>query len=213
MLAPVDEITAGRFAWERLRRDGQTTWQDWILVGHALQAGRFLSMRTACVNQAVGQKYNHAMSVWLRETGFAAITQATRSDLFRCIENLIEIQKWRETLDEDDRLNCNHPQSVMRRWRRVVRESASASAQRRCIEHRPQQANAPTAFARAGRPGGDMIKRVATALRAGWTTDTFRLACIAIEAVARDPDLAALLAPKTRPAPKPRPHAAAELRA
>lgn len=200
MLAPPDtlaQIEEGRAAWGRLRERGRREWADWVAIGKALEIAKRQCLQAAGCTTPYGQRYSKAMGAWLAANDMGDIGQQVRCRLARCMERLHDIEKWRASLDEEKRAKFSHPDSI---W-------FNFTDQRRDVKHpttrRYTAPNHPASRRRIDkmdRPSQDMVRRVATALRQNWTTDTFRLAQIAIDAVAADPDLDALLAP---PAPKP----------
>jgi hypothetical protein len=65
----------------------------------------------------LGRAYNEAFSAWLRENGFDKIDGSVRSRLAECMDNLEEIEAWRDTLSDKERIEFNHPNTVIRRWK------------------------------------------------------------------------------------------------
>jgi hypothetical protein len=72
--------------------------------------------------------YKKAVSAWLRKTGFD-LEDAERKHLLDCMENLAEIEVWRETeLTEPERRKLNHPTTIFRKWRAFVHGKAPDKA-------------------------------------------------------------------------------------
>ena len=113
-----DRIRVGREAWERLS-SGQA-WNDWLLVGEALLAGRMEAMRAAHTNKPEGRRYNEEFSHWLKITRFDAVEATTRKRLLKCLEHRNEIQAWRATLTTNKLHVLNHPGVVLRRWQKTI---------------------------------------------------------------------------------------------
>jgi hypothetical protein len=107
-------VAHGREAWQRIKSDG--TWEDWVLVGQALEIGRAEAMRRSGSNQPRGRGYNEAFSAWLSKNSFAKIDKGTRSRLADCMEHRAEIEQFRANLELGERLRLNHPNSVWRHW-------------------------------------------------------------------------------------------------
>jgi hypothetical protein len=118
MLAPAstDEATvrAGREALQRLR--ASKDYDDWIVVGKALAVGREHAKRAAGVTRPFGKPYVMAFSTWTKTNHFAEIHKSVRGVLLKIIDNLAEIDAWRNRLSEDLRLRLNHPDSIWRHF-------------------------------------------------------------------------------------------------
>jgi hypothetical protein len=67
-------------------------------------------------NQPKGRIWSEVFGAWLEDTGFAEIDKGVRSRLQTCLDNLAEIEAWRQTLGLTLRLQLNHPNAVFRRW-------------------------------------------------------------------------------------------------
>jgi hypothetical protein len=107
-----EAVNHGRAAWQRLKHD--QTFEDWLLVGQALEIGRGRARRRA--NAPSGRGFNQAFSGWLADNGFAAIDRGTRSRLADIMEHRAAIEEWRQRLTLPDRLRKNHPNPVWRGW-------------------------------------------------------------------------------------------------
>jgi hypothetical protein len=205
-------IADGKAAWARLKAHQRTTWPDWCAVGLALKAGKDAAMKTAGVKTPFGKPYVRIYGAWLRETGFDGITSACRYRLLLCIQNGAAIEAWLSGLPESTRNKYAHPDSVWFAWRRAMYDEPARAASR------PERPRMQPAGGKASRSGGyhrqlhfdqDVVRRVAAALREHWSTDTFKLATVVLNAAF--PNEAALLAllpadPPAKPAPpKPAP--------
>jgi hypothetical protein len=100
-------VEIGRQAWNRIKED--STYNDWMAVGEALDIGRTECMRLARSNEPRGRAYNETFSKWLAENGFADI-------LAGIIANRPGVETWRATLASNERQRINHPSSVWRKW-------------------------------------------------------------------------------------------------
>src|SRR6516165_4062517 len=119
----LEAVNHGRDAWQRLKKD--QTFEDWLLVGQALEIGRGWARRRA--NAPSGRGFNEAFSVWLTDNGFAEIDKGTRSRLAEIIEHRPEIEAWRQKLSLRERLRKNHPNSIWRGWEADKRKRGQAS--------------------------------------------------------------------------------------
>jgi len=107
-------VSRGREAWKSLRAD--ETFEKWIAIGRAIEAGKSAIMRFLNTNQSKGRAWSEAMGQWLRENEFDQIDKGVRSRLQTCLDNLPAIEAWRQTLGLTLRLQLNHPNAVLRRW-------------------------------------------------------------------------------------------------
>lgn len=110
-------VRAGLDAWSRLKQC--KTWNDWLVVGEALEFGRVETMRSANTNRPEGRRYNEEFGDWLGRSGFAEIEKSIRSRLSECMARRGEIEMWRATLTTSERLTLNHPAVVLRRWHKT----------------------------------------------------------------------------------------------
>jgi hypothetical protein len=116
-------VSRGREAWHTLRND--ETWEKWVAIGRAIEAGRAAIMRLLLTNQPKGRAWSEHFGAWLRENEFDQIDKGVRSRLQTCLDNLPEIEAWRQTLGLTLRLQLNHPNAVLRRWQ-AARQTPAA---------------------------------------------------------------------------------------
>jgi hypothetical protein len=107
-------VNRGREAWHTLKSD--ETWEKWVAIGRAIEAGRVAIMRLLLTNQPKGRAWSEHFGNWLRENEFDQIDKGVRSRLQTCLDNLPQIEAWRQTLGLTLRLQLNHPNAVLRRW-------------------------------------------------------------------------------------------------
>jgi len=113
-------VRRAREAWARVKRD--ENWNDWIVIGEGLLAGSAECMRLAGTNTPRGRGYNTHMSHWLKANGLADLDGGDRSRLYECMAHRAEIEEWRAKLRPEQRLQFNHPSTVLRRWKASQRE-------------------------------------------------------------------------------------------
>jgi hypothetical protein len=111
-------IERAQEAWQRHRQGAP--WEDWVTIGEALILGRELAMREAEAKRPEGRRYNATMGKWLAQHGFDNMDKADRSRLMECMAHREAIENWRNTLTATQRLQCNYPKAVLKRWRRVT---------------------------------------------------------------------------------------------
>jgi hypothetical protein len=116
-------VSRGREAWRTLRTD--ETWEKWVAIGRAIEAGRTAIMRLLHTNQPKGKAWSQTFGAWLHENDFDQIDKGVRSRLQTCLDNLTEIEAWRQTLGLTLRLQLNHPNAVFRRWQTSRQAPAS----------------------------------------------------------------------------------------
>ncbi|WP_315806573.1 MULTISPECIES: hypothetical protein [unclassified Bradyrhizobium] len=111
-------IAAGREAWARLKDRSRATFDDWVAVGKALQAARRECMARAKCNSPFGSSYQrHHMRDWLRENSMSDLDHHERYGAIMVVEHLGEIEAYRATLSEAERMRCNHVNTVLKHWR------------------------------------------------------------------------------------------------
>ena len=114
-------VKRGREAWKSLAQD--ETWEKWVAIGRAIEAGRTAIMRHLHTNQPKGRIWSEVFGAWLRENDFDRIDKGVRSRLQTCLDNLTAINAWRDTIGLTLRLQLNHPNAVLRRWQ-AARETS-----------------------------------------------------------------------------------------
>jgi hypothetical protein len=110
-----EAVRLGQVAWGRIR--GDHSWNDWLLIGAAHCVIRTEAMREAFTNEPRGRNYNAVFSALLKRYGFD-LDKGVRARLFEVMANLPEIEKWRSTLTTTERIAYNHPNCVVRRWKK-----------------------------------------------------------------------------------------------
>jgi hypothetical protein len=120
-----DTLRRGQEAWHRLKKG--STFGDWKQVGAAHVLGRTAAMREAHVNKPEGRNYSAAFGRWQKQYGFEDLDKAARSRLFEMMDHLAAIEAWRATLTVTQRLDLNHPNSVVRRWKAATAKPKEAN--------------------------------------------------------------------------------------
>jgi hypothetical protein len=109
-------VRRGQEAMERKRR----SFEDWLFIAEAIQVGRTEVMQRVGTNKPIGKRYDNIMGAWLRSHSFHLIDKSARNRLCECLQHQVEIEKWRATLTEAERFRYNHPDTVLRRWKRAT---------------------------------------------------------------------------------------------
>jgi hypothetical protein len=108
-------------AADRLKR-GQS-WDDWLKVGVFLNIGRNKAMLRAGTNEPIGARYIKAFSEWMALYAWIGdIDKATRTHAMWCVDHLEELAKLRENMGLTQRMTCNHPTTMRRRWDKSQKE-------------------------------------------------------------------------------------------
>jgi len=107
-------IRLGREAMQRQRR----RFADWMLIAAAIDAGQTEIMRQLHLNKPHGGRYEKAMAAWLVANGFKEINKGTRWRTLECLRNRVEIETWLAGLTDGDRFKLNHPDTVLRKWKK-----------------------------------------------------------------------------------------------
>jgi hypothetical protein len=108
-------VRRGQEAMSRHRR----RFEDWLDIADAIDAGRSAILYRLGMNQPTGQRYQKAMGEWLIENGFREIAdKGTRSRLLECLQHREAIMTWRAGLTDSERFRWNHPDSVLRWWKK-----------------------------------------------------------------------------------------------
>jgi hypothetical protein len=219
----VEQIEAGKAAWQRIRESGRRNFDDWCVVAKALDIGRAVALAEAGTDRPYGSYYVAAIGRWLRRNEFYGLdgNRGERAQMHRMLANLPEILIWRQSLNEEQRRRINHPATVVLCWQRSVRaetaerqDVAPPKTKRPDVAPRVTAEAAETRYSKYSNPRAinfdqDMIRRAATALREHWSNDVYKLAAVALSAALRNEnDLLALLPPpaqvKTKKPQEPR---------
>ena len=118
-------VTRGLNAWRDLKKD--RTFEDWILVGEALEVGRIEAMNSTGANLPEGSRYIGAFHMWLDKSGFGDMDKTTRSHLSQLMKKREEIEAWRKTLTLKERLRINHPTAVLRKFKAATTPKVPSS--------------------------------------------------------------------------------------
>lgn len=117
-------------AADRLKR-GQS-WDDWLAIGTFLNIGRNKAMARGGTNEPVGARYVKAFSEWMGSYAWIGdIDKATRTHAMWCVDHLSELVKLRENMGLTQRLACNHPTSMRRRWDKSQKELDKPKAEKK----------------------------------------------------------------------------------
>jgi hypothetical protein len=109
-------------AADRLKR-GQS-WDDWLKIGTFLNIGRNKAMLRAGTNEPVGARYIKAFSEWMAVYSWIGdIDKATRIHAMWAVDHVDDLTRLRENMGLTQRLACNHPTSMRRRWDKSQKEA------------------------------------------------------------------------------------------
>jgi hypothetical protein len=117
-------------AADRLKR-GQS-WDDWNKIGVFLNIGRNKAMMRAGTNEPIGARYIKAFSEWMAVYPWIGdIAKATRTPAMWCVDHGDELAKLRETMGLTQRMTCNHPTTMRRKWDKAQKEVDKAPTEKK----------------------------------------------------------------------------------
>ena len=118
-----EELKAHEAADAATRLKSGQAWEDWLKVGVFLNIGRNKAMLRAGTNEPVGARYIKAFSEWMAVYPWIGdIDKATRTHAMWGVDHLDELVKLRENMGLTQRLACNHPTTMRRRWDKAQKE-------------------------------------------------------------------------------------------
>ncbi len=106
-------IRHGQAAWRRLAYE--QTWQDWLSVGEALEAGR--EQIEQQIRERGGGNFNRLFGSWLDSHGFGGLHKSVRSRLHSCMEHREAIEKWRQSIGKAAAAKLNHPHAIWHKFK------------------------------------------------------------------------------------------------
>jgi hypothetical protein len=112
------------------------TWARWKMVRAGLVVLRDLAMREAGSKTIISKLYKNRFHELLEHRAYRSekMNDTTRKALLKCAELLPELDEWHDHLDEDRRLQLNHPVCVLRAFRES-QNYKPASRQSRRAQH------------------------------------------------------------------------------
>src|SRR5437868_9211852 len=96
--------------WSTMK--SRDTFDDWLVIGFALEAGSRDVMAAHGLNRRNGKKWSGPWGDWLRMTGLIDVDASARSYLLKIMDELPALQQWRTNLNDEQRRKINHPQRV-----------------------------------------------------------------------------------------------------
>jgi hypothetical protein len=171
-----DTIQQGRQAWQRLQAAERTSWPDWLLIGRAIVVLRRDAMLDARVNKPFGRKYTAAFGAALRAAGLYEINDQDRHKIIVCLENEIEIEQWRASLDEKQRLRLNHPSAIWAHFCKAFRPNRQIEPRPRTKAKIPRNLQKPIFWSQ------DTLRAAAEGIRMANSQDIYIVARAALNA-------------------------------
>jgi hypothetical protein len=113
---------AGGAAWKRIKTNAKRLWTDWMVVGEALSEGRRFCMHRTGTNKPEGKAYNQLFHQYLVEYKLDDIDKSARAKLLKVMDHRGEIEDYRATLTQGERIEINHPVVMLRRWQSATAE-------------------------------------------------------------------------------------------
>lgn len=112
-------FAGARAAWKVLGTGG-VDWDTWLAVGRGLEECQKLALERAHSNDMSSQRAKKEMAKLLDAEQLGCINKSVRSVLLAVMRDLPAIAAWRDTLTSTERMRMNHPQAVMRRYKRAT---------------------------------------------------------------------------------------------
>ena len=114
------------------RLKGGQSWEDWRAIGVFLNIGRNKAMLRGGTNEPIGARYIKAFSEWMAQYDWIGdIDKATRTHAMWCVDHADDLIRLRENMGLTQRLACNHPTSMRRRWDKAQKELDKAPAEKK----------------------------------------------------------------------------------
>jgi hypothetical protein len=109
------DILAGARAFQELLRNANLDWTHWSATILGLRGLRSLAFAKAGTNSMASQAYREAISALLQLRKYSVydqIDKQTRSDCYRLMDRLEEVDAWYANLPTADRLRWRHPSTI-----------------------------------------------------------------------------------------------------
>jgi hypothetical protein len=181
------EIARGREAWAKIGT--ATSFASWKAICLALAIGREQAFRKSGANAPHGTRYSRCFNEWLKANDFGNMPFGIRAACLRLADHLGDIEQWRAGLPGDARQAQNHPQVILRNWRKATGRGTAPKAWPKANGKRAYAGNRPICFDQ------EAVRRAGLAMKESRSSDWFKLAGVALHAAIRDRgDLLALLA-------------------
>jgi hypothetical protein len=135
----------GTAAWKRLKKE--QNWNDYMTLGESFVAGREWALNEVPSNDINDPRFKKAFSHWLTKYQVDDYDRSDRAKLFTVMQHRSEIEGWRATLTQTERLKLNHPTSVLRKWKAAteVRKPKLADKEKATVPELKQATSAQAA--------------------------------------------------------------------
>jgi hypothetical protein len=120
-------VQDGTEAWKRIKAADLVNFYDWLQVAEAFEIGQEACMAEARKDEPEGGAYARLFNGWLERNGFDDLDQGARQRALAVLRNRASIEEWRSTLEPVARLRVNHPQSVLRGWKKWLAQQQQQS--------------------------------------------------------------------------------------
>jgi hypothetical protein len=151
-------------------------------------------MLDAKANKAMGTRYNLAFGAAMKANDLDGISGQDRYKIIQCLEHEIEIEQWRASLDEKQRLKLNHPSAVWAHFCKAFRPGRQIEPRPRATAHKPHKSR-PNFW------NQNVLRRAAEGIKAANTNDIFLIARAVLDAAF--PTVDSLLEAAAEPRPNP----------
>jgi hypothetical protein len=109
------DIAAGAKAFKELLQHADLDWNHWSATILGLRGLRSLAFARARTNKMTSQTYRDAMGYLLGLRTYSIydqIDKQTRSDCYRLMDRLEDVDTWYSGLDRNDKLKWKHPTTI-----------------------------------------------------------------------------------------------------
>jgi hypothetical protein len=99
-------------------------YEDWLAIARGEVVGRDWAAQAAGTTRPFGAKYKAALADWQKRNPWSLdprLKPPIPSYCYWLIENLADVEAWRATLSDDERLRYNHPGTIQRAFNQAQR--------------------------------------------------------------------------------------------
>lgn len=126
------DIVAGAKAFGQLLKHSSRSWTFWSATILGLRGLRTLAYAQAGTSSMTSQAYRDAMRSLLNQRKYSIYAQMdnpTRSDCYKLMDHLEEIDAWYNNLPTADRLRWQHPETILKHCPEEFVKGSRRSAQ------------------------------------------------------------------------------------
>lgn len=122
----LDAIEAGNKAWGHIKRRTRLIFEDWKVVGRALQEIRRAALTISGANDITSDHYRQQFHALLDGTSFANMDKVVRSKLLDLTDHSDDVSRWWDTLPFDKQARWTHPTTVWKQFQLANKKAVPA---------------------------------------------------------------------------------------